>query len=86
MLKMNEQSYYANLGLLKCKHCGNEAIISIERAEKIGLYIEDSPVAGEKHPYCPYCGSTSTIITSRTTDETRGEFHLGTFTLCEPVE
>lgn len=76
MIKMNEKTYYANVGRMQCESCGSEAIISIERLEKLGVKIAT----------CPYCKSRHTRMIARTTDENRGEFHFGTFTIYEPVE
>lgn len=74
MIKMNDDTYYANVGLLFCNCCGSESIISIERAEKFG-----------KQLYCPYCKSDRTEISVQTTDANRVDFHFGAFTLCEKL-
>ena len=88
MLKMNEHAYYANVGLLQCMHCSGESIISIERAEKRGLFVKVERFVESDtkmpRPHCPYCGSGHTRITCKTTDENRAAFHFGMFTLYEP--
>lgn len=76
MLKMNSNIYYANIGLMYCANCGGEAIISIERKESTGF----------ESLICPYCGRRTTTIKLATTDDTRGNYELDSFTLVEKIE
>lgn len=74
MIKMNENTYYANVGMLYCRNCGGESIISIEKSEKT-----------QHDLCCPYCGSQKVKITARTTDENRADYEFDAFTLVEHI-
>ena len=73
MILMNDNTYYANVGLLWCPKCNSEAIISIERAKSMQA----------ENLYCPYCKNNATKIIAQTTDDDRAEYEFGKFTLCE---
>ncbi len=68
-IKMNEHFDYANVRLLSCQMCQQEAIVSVERTDQNTGYR------------CPYCGTRRVDVIAETTDETRPNYEFGTFTL-----